>query len=157
MKAKVLIANKQNKIKIPTGMRLLLRRACSATLEMEGFEDLAEINVTFTDDEDIKELNARFRNIDKSTDVLSFPLGEDGVYDIDPENGAKMLGDVVISLEHADEQARVYGHSFEREVAYLTVHSVLHLLGYDHVNGGLEQTIMREKEESVMETLGLRR
>ena len=157
MKAKVLIANKQKKIKIPTGMRLLLRRACSATLEMEGFEDLAEINVTFTDDEDIKELNARFRNIDKSTDVLSFPLGEDGVYDIDPENGAKMLGDVVISLEHADEQARVYGHSFEREVAYLTVHSVLHLLGYDHVNGGLEQTIMREKEESVMETLGLRR
>lgn len=157
MKAKVLIANKQKKIKIPTGMRLLLRRACSATLEMEGFEDLAEINVTFTDDEDIRELNARFRNIDKSTDVLSFPLGEDGVYDIDPENGAKMLGDVVISLEHADEQARVYGHSFEREVAYLTVHSVLHLLGYDHVNGGLEQTIMREKEESVMETLGLRR
>lgn len=157
MKAKVLIANKQKKIKIPTGMRLLLRRACSATLEMEGFEDLAEINVTFTDDEEIKELNARFRNIDKSTDVLSFPLGEDGIYDIDPENGAKMLGDVVISLEHADEQARLYGHSFEREVAYLTVHSVLHLLGYDHVNGGLEQTIMREKEESVMETLGLRR
>ena len=157
MKAKVLIANKQKKIKIPTGTRLLLRRACSATLEMEGFEDLAEINVTFTDDEEIKELNARFRNIDKSTDVLSFPLGEDGIYDIDPENGAKMLGDVVISLEHADEQARLYGHSFEREVAYLTVHSVLHLLGYDHVNGGLEQTIMREKEESVMETLGLRR
>ena len=157
MKAKVQIANKQKQIKIPTGLRLLLRRACNATLEMEGFSEEAEINITFTDDREIKELNSRFRNIDRSTDVLSFPLGENGVYDTDPETGAKMLGDVVISLEHADEQARLYGHSFEREVTYLAVHSVLHLLGYDHVNGGLEQTIMREKEECVMETLGLRR
>lgn len=157
MKAKVIITNAQNKIKIPTGIRMLVRRACSATLNLEGFTDFAEINVTFTDDASIREINSKFRNIDKSTDVLSFPLSEDGLYDINPENGAKMLGDVLISLEHAEEQARTFGHTFEREVIYLTVHSILHLLGYDHVNGGLEQVIMREKEEAVMEVLGLRR
>ena len=157
MKAKVVITNIQKKIKIPTGLRLLVRRACNATLELENFTDFAEISVTFTDDENIQIVNAQFRNIDRATDVLSFPMGENGVYDINPESGAKLLGDVLISLEHAEAQARLYGHSFEREVAYLTVHSVLHLLGYDHVNGGLEKEIMREKEESVMEVLGLRR
>ena len=156
MKAKVIITDKQKKIKVPVGLRMLLRRACSATIELEHFPDNAEISITFTDDEEIKELNSRFRNVEASTDVLSFPLGENGVYDINPESGARMLGDVVLSLEHADAQARLYGHSFEREVAYLTVHSVLHLLGYDHVNGGLEQMKMREKEEAVMETMGLR-
>ncbi len=157
MKAKITITNSQKKVKIPVGLHMLVRRACNATLDLENFEGKAEINVTFTCDDDIKDLNAQFRNIDKATDVLSFPLGEDGVYDINPETGAKMLGDVVISLERAVAQAEEYGHSFERETAYLTVHSVLHLLGYDHVNGGLEKEIMREKEESVMEILGLRR
>ena len=157
MKTKVIITNKQKKIKTPTGLRMLIRRACNATLLMEKFQDDAEINVTFTCDEDIKKVNSEFRNIDSATDVLSFPLGEDGIYDENPETGAKMLGDVLISLERAEVQAEEYGHSFERETAYLTVHSVLHLLGYDHVNGGLEQEIMREKEESVMELLGLRR
>lgn len=156
MKAKVIITDKQKKIKVPVGLRMLLRRACSATIELEHFPDNAEISITFTNDEEIKKLNSRFRNVETSTDVLSFPLGENGVYDINPESGARMLGDVVLSLEHADAQARLYGHSFEREVAYLTVHSVLHLLGYDHVNGGLEQMKMREKEEAVMETMGLR-
>lgn len=156
MKAKVIITDKQKKIKVPVGLRMLLRRACSATIELEHFPDNAEISITFTDDEEIKKLNSRFRNVETSTDVLSFPLGENGIYDINPESGARMLGDVVLSLEHADAQARLYGHSFEREVAYLTVHSVLHLLGYDHVNGGLEQMKMREKEEAVMETMGLR-
>lgn len=157
MKAKVIITNSQKRVKIPTGLRMLVRRACSATLQMENFADDAEINVTFVDDVEIQRLNGEFRDIDKSTDVLSFPMGENGEYDTNPENGAKMLGDVVISLEHAAMQAKLYGHSFNREVAYLTTHSVLHLLGYDHVNGGLEQEIMREKEESVMDNLGLRR
>lgn len=106
-------------------------------------------------DEIIKEMNRDYRNIDASTDVLSFPLGADGEYDTNPENGALMLGDIVISYEHALAQAELYGHSFERELAFLTVHSMLHLLGYDHVNGGLEQTIMREKEEAILELLGL--
>lgn len=155
MSVKVNITDKQKKIKLPTGTRLLVRKACIATLEEEGFKEPAEIDVSFVTDEQIKELNAEFRKLDSATDVLSFPLGENGVYDTNPETGAKMLGDVVISVEHALYQADLYGHGFEREVAFLAVHSVLHLLGYDHVNGGLEQVLMREKEESILEKLGL--
>ncbi len=155
MSVKVNINSKQKEIKIPTGTRLLIRKACNATLNFENFEDSAEVDVTLVNDEQIKEMNFKFRNIDSSTDVLSFPLGENGVFDINPETKAKMLGDIVISIEHAVAQAELYGHSLEREVAFLTVHSMLHLLGYDHVNGGLEQTIMREKEEAVLDALGL--
>ena len=107
------------------------------------------------DDEQIKELNSQFRNIDSSTDVLSFPLGENGIYDTNHVTGAKQLGDIVISLEHAVAQGELYGHGLEREMAFLTVHSMLHLLGYDHVNGGIEQAIMREKEEKILTQLGL--
>lgn len=155
MSVKVNITDKQKKIKLPTGTRLLVRKSCIATLEEENFDSPAEVEVTFVNDEQIKKLNSEFRNIDSSTDVLSFPLGVDGVYDINPETGAKMLGDVVISVEHALYQADLYGHGIEREIAFLTVHSMLHLLGYDHVNGGLEQTIMREKEENILDRLGL--
>ena len=91
------------------------------------------------------------------TDVLSFPLGVDGKYDVDENNGCKMLGDIVISMERAQEQANLYGHPLQREVAFLTVHSMLHLLGYDHENGGLEAMRMREKEEAVLLQLGLPR
>ncbi len=149
------ISIKKKGIKLPTGTRLLIRKACIATLEFEGFEGPAEVDVSIVDDEIIKEMNKEFRNIDSSTDVLSFPLGENGEFDINPETGAKMLGDIVISVDHATAQAELYGHGMEREIAFLTVHSMLHLLGYDHVNGGLEQTIMREKEESVLDALGL--
>lgn len=155
MSVKVNITDKQKKIKLPTGTRLLVRKSCIATLEKEGFDGSAEIEVSFVTDEQIHELNLKFRNIDASTDVLSFPLGENGEYDVNPVTGAKMLGDVIISVEHATAQAELYGHGFEREVAFLTVHSVLHLLGYDHVNGGLEAAIMREKEEAVLADLGL--
>lgn len=155
MNIKVNITDKQKKIKLPSGTRLLIRKACTATLIEEKFEGLAEVEVSFVDDSQIRELNSKFRNIDSSTDVLSFPLGENGVYDINPETGAKQLGDIVISLEHAVDQADTYGHGLEREMAYLTVHSMLHLLGYDHVNGGLEQAIMREKEELILDELGL--
>ncbi len=155
MNIKVNITDKQKKIKLPSGTRLLIRKACTATLIEEKFEGLAEVEVSFVDDSQIRELNSKFRNIDSSTDVLSFPLGENGIYDTNPETGAKQLGDIVISLEHAVEQADTYGHGLEREMAYLTVHSMLHLLGYDHVNGGLEQAIMREKEELILDELGL--
>lgn len=154
-KIKVIINDKQKSIKLPTGTRLLVRKACVATLKNEGFAYDAEVNITFVDDNTIKGINKEFRNIDSSTDVLSFPLGENGVYDINPENGAKMLGDVVISVDHAFAQADLYGHGIERELAYLTVHSVLHLLGYDHVNGVIEKMRMREKEEQVLNQLGL--
>ena len=155
MGVKVNITDRQKKIKLPTGTRLLIRKACIATLKEENFSDPAEIEVTLVNDEEIHKINAQFRNIDAATDVLSFPLGIDGNYDTNPETGAKMLGDVMISVEHAFAQADLYGHGLEREIAYLTVHSVLHLLGYDHVNGGLEQTIMREKEELILDELGL--
>ena len=152
---KVNINDKQKKIKLPTGTRLLVRKACVATLKCEDFTDMAEVNVTFVDDFEIRSMNNEFRGIDASTDVLSFPLGENGVYDINPETNAKMLGDIVISVEHAFAQADLYGHVIEREIAYLTVHSMLHLLGYDHVNGGVEKMRMREKEEQVLSLLGL--
>ncbi len=155
MSVKVKIVDKQKKVKLPTGTRLLIRKSCIATLKAEGFNQPAEVDVSIVTDEDIKELNAQFRQIDAATDVLSFPLGENGEYDKNPETGAMMLGDIVISVEHAMHQADLYGHGIEREIAFLTVHSMLHLLGYDHVNGGLEQTIMREKEESILESLGL--
>lgn len=154
---KVLITDEQHTVKVPSGIRLLLRRCCHGVLQMEGFKGSAEVSVTFVDNEQIKELNKKHRNIDSETDVLSFPLGENGVFDENPATGAYMLGDVVISIEKAMQQADEYGHSLDREMAFLTVHSMLHLLGYDHVNGGLEEVRMREKEETVLTQLGLKR
>ncbi len=156
-KVKVIITNDQNTVKVPSGTRLLIRRCCHAVLQLEKFEGSAEISVRFVDNEGIKQLNAEYRNIDRETDVLSFPLGENGVYDKNPDTGAYVLGDIVISVQKAMEQADEYGHSLEREIAFLTVHSMLHLLGYDHVNGGLEAVRMREKEETVLTQLGLKR
>ena len=137
MKTKVNITDKQKKIKLPTGTRLLIRKACIATLTEEKFPYNAEVEVILTDDENIRELNRKFRDIDSSTDVLSFPLGSDGEYDENPETGMKMLGDIVISVEHAYAQAELFGHGIEREISFLAVHSMLHLLGYDHVESKL--------------------
>ena len=156
-KIKVIISNDQKAVKIPTGVRLLVRRCCNAVLTFENFSEPAEISVTFVDDERIHELNKMHRNIDRSTDVLSFPLGEDGVYDKNIDTGACLLGDMVISVETAVRQAESYGHTLQREIGFLTVHSMLHLLGYDHVNGGIEAVHMREKEEHVLTELGLKR
>ena len=140
---------------LPVGTKLLVRKACIATLTEEKFTDDAEVDVTFVDDEQIKEYNSQFRNVDNSTDVLSFPLGENGVYDTNPETNKKMLGDIVISVEHAVAQGELFGHGLRREIAYLTVHSMLHLLGYDHVDEGMQKAIMREKEEIILKKLGL--
>lgn len=156
-KVKVIIKNNQKEVKIPTGIRLLLRRCCNAVLIMEQFKDSAEISITFVDEEQIHILNKEHRGVDRPTDVLSFPLGENGEYDINPENGAKMLGDIVLNISRVVRQAEEFGHSFQREIAYLTAHSMLHLLGYDHVAGGIESVHMREKEEEVMKQLGLPR
>ena len=156
-KIKVIISDDQHTVKIPSRVRLLIRRSCVAVLRMEEFQGSAEVSVRFVDNEMIRELNNKYRNIDKETDVLSFPLGENGVYDVNPDTGAYLLGDIVISVQKAMEQAEEYGHSLEREIAFLSVHSMLHLLGYDHVNGGLEAVHMREKEEEVLTQLGLKR
>lgn len=154
-KIRVIITNKQKEVKIPTGLRMLVRRCCNAVLRLEEFKGSAEISVTFVNNEQIKELNGQYRNKDMVTDVLSFGMGEDGVYDKDPETGAQILGDVVISMERAVEQANRFDHSLQREVGYLTAHSVLHLLGYDHENDNMGRVRMREKEELVMNQLGL--
>ena len=154
---KVSITNRQKKVKLPSGLRLLVRRACNAVLTAEKFAGPAEVSVTFVDNEQIQELNAEYRGKDISTDVLSFPLGENGKFDKNWETGAYVLGDVVISAEKAVLQAEIYGHSLQREIAFLTVHSMLHILGYDHVAGGMEQVRMREKEEAIMLQLGLPR
>ena len=157
MSNKVLISNEQNAVKIPSGLRILIRRSCNAVLNYEHFEGPAEISVTFVDNDRIHELNKQYRNKDMPTDVLSFPMGENGQYDIDEDNGCKVLGDIVISMQRAMEQAELYGHSLQREVAYLTVHSMLHLIGYDHEGSGLEAVRMREREEAVLLQLGLPR
>lgn len=156
-KVKVHIENKQKAFRVPTGMRLLMRRCCHAVLELEGFTEDAEVDISIVDNEQIRRINNEQRHIDLVTDVLSFPLGENGVYDKNPATGACMLGDIVISAQRAAEQAEQFGHSLQREIGYLTVHSMLHLLGYDHVQGGIEAVHMREKEEKVMTSLGLPR
>lgn len=153
-KIRVIINNNQKAVKIPTGLRMLIRRCCNAVLQMENFKGSAEISVTFVDNPQIKTLNSQYRNKDTETDVLSFPMGENGVYDTNMDTGAQILGDVVLSVEKAVEQADAFGHSLQREVAYLTAHSVLHLLGYDHIDN-MERVRMREKEELIMTQLGL--
>ena len=107
MSNKVLITNSQKAVKVPSGLRILIRRACNAVLEYEHFDAPAEISVTFVDNAEIAELNNQYRNKPMPTDVLSFPLGEDGKYDIDENNGCMMLGDIVISMERALEQANM--------------------------------------------------
>ena len=154
-KVRVILSNHQKAVKIPTGVRMLVRRCCNAVLQLEQFPHNAEISVVFIDNDQIQELNREYRGKDMPTDVLSFPMGENGEYEINHDTDAVILGDVAISMEKAVEQAYKYDHSLEREIGFLTAHSVLHLLGYDHEQGGLDRVRMREKEEQVMTQLGL--
>ena len=156
-KVRVYVKNNQKEIKVPVGIRLLIRRCCQAVLAHENFEGDAEVSVSFVSNAEIRNLNRDYRDKDKSTDVLSFPMSDNGVYDINNETGAAILGDVVISLETAMKQAEMFGHSLEREIGFLTVHSMLHLLGYDHETSPLDSRIMREKEEDILNQLGLSR
>ena len=157
MRVKVMVKNNQKAVKVPVGIRLLIRRCCQAVLVMEQFPHDAEVSVSFVSNAEIRNLNKIYRQKDRVTDVVSFPLGVNGKYDISKETGYALLGDVVISLETAMRQAEMYGHSLEREIGFLTVHSMLHLLGYDHENSPLEERQMREKEETVLAELGVSR
>ena len=133
----------------------LMEKAAAATLSREGVPaEEVEISITFVNDEEIRELNAQYRNVDKVTDVLSFPQFE-SPEDL-PEEGEIILGDVVLNVEQAKRQAEEYGHSEDREIIYLFVHSLLHLLGYDHMEED-EKTEMRGAEEEIMNELGLPR
>ncbi len=150
--------NEQDKIEPPEDLERLIEICTAAALEEEEISDDAEVSVTLVDNARIRELNEEFRNIDRETDVLSFPLGDDeNGYEIDPDNDAIMLGDIVISLEQAARQAEEYGHSYRREVAFLITHSLFHLLGYDHVNGEEEEKLMFSKQEKVLDKLGITR
>jgi probable rRNA maturation factor len=138
-------------------MKRLLKKAIRGTLLHENFTQDVILSVTFTDNEGIREKNREFRDIDAPTDVLSFPM-----YDIengempDPDCAAE-LGDIVLSLERAAEQAVEFGHSFQRECAFLTVHSMLHLLGYDHVDSEEEDEEMRAHQRAIMTKIGIER
>ena len=139
-------------------LRCLVKAAVYAALAYEDFRRSAEISVTFTDNEGIREINREHREIDAPTDVLSFPiLGDDEDGDVNPGTGAVILGDIVLSLERAREQAAEFGHSFTREVAFLTVHSVLHLLGYDLVNSEDEDREMRARQHAILDYMGITR
>ena len=140
---------------ISYALKMLIRRSVIAALDYEGYSNDCEVSVTLTDNEGIHALNKQYRNIDSPTDVLSFPLVEYENTEEPPVDEATMLGDIVISLERAEEQAEEFGHSFEREVSFLTVHSMLHLLGYDHVNSEAEDEEMRSRQRDIMKALGL--
>ena len=135
----------------------IIRRCIETALEAEGVSAGCEINVLVTNDKGIRSINKASRDIDKATDVLSFPmfdltagsLPEDWEEYLDPESGLCPLGDMCISLERAIAQAKEFGHSARREVGYLTIHSVLHLLGYDHLDEGPQKAQMRSREEAI--------
>lgn len=157
MKIITFLSNEQEKMAPPEDIEHLIEICTAAALEEEGIDDTAEVSVTLVDNEGIRELNKEHRDIDRETDVLSFPLGDDDGYEVDPDNDAIMLGDIVISLEKAAQQAQEYGHSYRREVAFLITHSLFHLLGYDHVNSEEEEKIMFGKQEKVLDKLGITR
>ena len=148
---------------INDGLRAFLRKVIRTALAAEGVAFPCEVNVRITNDKTIHDINREQREVDRPTDVLSFPMFElsPGVLpdaeDADPGTGLVPLGDMVISLERVQAQAKEYGHSNRRELAYLTVHSVLHLLGYDHLDEGPQKARMRGREEEIMAELGLPR
>ncbi len=149
--------NDQKVIELPKGLRTVIRRCVAATLKETGYDGDWDVSVTLVDNEQIKKLNKQFRGKNKVTDVISFPMGAYDYYDINPENGAKMLGDILISLEKAHAQAIEYGHSIFREVAFLATHSTLHLLGYVHENEPQGEIIMNDLQERILNKLNIKR
>ncbi len=156
MKIYILFSDEQDKITLDFDAEKLCEDCTREALIEEEIEDDAEVSLTFTDNEEIRRLNNEFRQIDRETDVLSFPLGDENGYEINPETDALLLGDIVISLEKAKAQSEEYGHSMKREVAFLIAHSLFHLLGYDHMTPE-EETEMFAKQEKVLQTLGITR
>ena len=135
----------------------LIKKAVNMALEAEGVNVPCLVSVMLTDDEGIRRVNREFRDVDRPTDVLSFPLNElePGDFDRslcekDLDTGLILLGDMMISVPRCEEQGKEYGHGYEREIQYLTVHSVLHLLGYDHVDEGERKRQMRQREKEIM-------
>jgi probable rRNA maturation factor len=145
----VLFDNRQDFMEIKEENMKAIEIAISKTIEVENAKGNFEVSVSFVTNKEIRELNKNYRNVDSETDVLSFPMDDEE----DPE-GVIMLGDVILSTEKIIEQAEYFGHSLEREMIYLTVHSMLHLLGYDHMVDD-EKEEMRDREKEVMKELQL--
>ena len=145
------------------GQRAFIRKVIRTALAAEGMTLPCEIDVRITNDTGIHEINREMREVDRATDVLSFPVfdlipGElPDEEDADPGTGLIPLGDMVISMEHVTAQAKEYGHSNRRELAYLVTHSVLHLLGYDHLDEGPQKRKMRAREEAILAQLDIQR
>ncbi|SBV95792.1 putative rRNA maturation factor [uncultured Eubacteriales bacterium] len=148
-----------------SGYEALLREVIPAVLAAEEVTVSCEVDVLFTDDAGIREINADQRSVDAPTDVLSFPMFEfvpgepprGETAELDPDTGLLPLGDMVLSVERAEAQGAEYGHGARRELAYLAVHSVLHLLGYDHMDDGPQKAQMRAREEEILNALGITR
>ena len=146
----------------PRGFTRLIRRAMRAALRSEKIVPACSISVLITDDEGIHKINREFRDVDRATDVLSFPMNnltpmafDKNACEINPEDGRIILGDMAVSVNHIYAQSEEYGHSVQRELSYLTVHSCLHLLGYDHMDEGEDKKLMREHEDMAMKLLKL--
>ena len=154
MKNLIYTRDKTTSKSFTTSLRALVKRAVNETLKFEEMERIAEVSVTFVNKDEIQILNRDYRNNDKVTDVLSFPTLDDEAEIVPFDNEAIALGDVIICAEKCLEQAEEYGHSLEREVAYLTIHSVLHLLGYDHMNEE-EEKEMTEKQDEIIKRVRL--
>lgn len=153
MKLRIYISDRQDIIEITPEIKKLIRSAIRNTLKYENFTRSCEVSVTIVDNEEIHRINSEQRGIDRATDVLSFPM-----FDDDFDDGEYcILGDIVISAERTDEQAKEYQHSFEREIAFLTVHSVLHLLGYDHETSPEDEADMFGRQEKILTIMKLTR
>ena len=156
MKLKLYFTNEQDKVKISFKMHSLIKKAIKEALKEEKFEYPAEISVSFVDNQKIHELNREYREKDRPTDVISFPMWEkEELADGSALDGhAVTLGDIIISAEKAQAQAEEYGHSIEREITFLSVHSTLHLLGYDHERSEDEDKEQRRRQEEILASIG---
>lgn len=157
MKVMIYFENGQSEMAVTYKLKMLLRRAVEETLRYENYQNDVEVSITLTDNAGIHELNQRFRGVDAPTDVLSFPLidYEDDCGEPLIDEIANSLGDIVLNLQRAKAQAEEFGHSFEREAAFLTVHSMLHLLGYDHELSEGDDADMRRRQREIMGRMGL--
>lgn len=142
--------DRQDHIKITDEIKNLIEKSIAAVLKVENLDENVEVSVSFVGDEEIRDLNRDYRGVDKSTDVLSFPMDDEFIID------NRILGDVIINTRRVMEQAKELGHSDERELSYLTVHSILHLLGYDHMEDE-DKREMREREKLAMKELSIYR
>ena len=160
---KILIDDLQDKVKVDDNLKKLINKAVEISLEHENVDIDSEVSIYFVDNNKIREINNEQRGIDKETDVLTFPIAnfDKGklsldVGDIDMDYGVLVLGDIIISLEKAESQANLYGHSIEREILFLVTHGLYHILGYDHLDKETEQEMIC-KQEVILDKLNLKR